>query len=138
MKNIRSNKGFTLVEIMIVVVIIGLLAAMAIPAFQKVRASSLEKAVMNDGRQIGAAIQQYCMEYGVSQTPSITVDTDTGILSGDANFTAYLRGISPKAYSAFSLGTMKADLSQNAFSLTRTGAFGGSAAQFSGEGKKSN
>ena len=38
--NNRSKQGFTLVEIMIVVVIIGLLAAMAIPAFQKVRSSS--------------------------------------------------------------------------------------------------
>ncbi|MFP4070025.1 MAG: prepilin-type N-terminal cleavage/methylation domain-containing protein, partial [Opitutales bacterium] len=37
MQKNQNKKGFTLVEIMIVVVIIGLLAAMAIPAFQKVR-----------------------------------------------------------------------------------------------------
>ena len=66
MKNIRSNKGFTLVEIMIVVVIIGLLAAMAIPAFQKVRAASQDKTVMNNMRQLGAAADQYFLEYGVS------------------------------------------------------------------------
>ena len=40
-----QNRGFTLVEIMIVVVIIGLLASMAIPAFQKVRTNSQDKAV---------------------------------------------------------------------------------------------
>src|SRR5471032_2638911 len=67
MKNIRkSNKGFTLVEIMIVVVIIGLLAAMAIPAFQKVRQSSQDKAVMNNARQISAGADQYFLENGVS------------------------------------------------------------------------
>jgi type IV pilus assembly protein PilA len=66
MKAIRSSKGFTLVEIMIVVVIIGLLAAMAIPAFQKVRQSSQDKAVLNNARQLSGAADQYYLENGVS------------------------------------------------------------------------
>lgn len=67
----RSNKGFTLVEIMIVVVIIGLLAAMAIPAFQKVRTSSQDKAVLNNARQLASAADQYFLENGTS-TAAIT------------------------------------------------------------------
>jgi len=51
---------------MIVVVIIGLLAAMAIPAFQKVRTSSQDKAVLNNVRQLSAAADQYYLENGVS------------------------------------------------------------------------
>lgn len=63
----RNKKGFTLVEIMIVVVIIGLLAAMAIPAFQKVRRSSIQKTIENDARQVASAAQQYMLEFGVTQ-----------------------------------------------------------------------
>lgn len=66
----RNTKGFTLVEIMIVVVIIGLLAAMAIPAFQKVRASSQDKAVTNNLRQLSAAADQYFLETGFSTVES--------------------------------------------------------------------
>ena len=67
MKNtLRNSKGFTLVEIMIVVVIIGLLAAMAIPAFQKVRQNSQDKAVLNNARQLSAGADQYYLENGVS------------------------------------------------------------------------
>ena len=63
---LKPKKGFTLVEIMIVVVIIGLLAAMAIPAFQRVRITSQDKAVLNNARQLSASADQYFMEYGVS------------------------------------------------------------------------
>lgn len=73
-----SNKGFTLVEIMIVVVIIGLLAAMAIPAFQKVRASSQDKAVLNNLRQLSGAADQYFLEKGVTAVNTVDlVGTDT-------------------------------------------------------------
>ena len=63
----KSKKGFTLVEIMIVVVIIGLLAAMAVPAFQKVRATSQEKTIVNNLRQLASGADQYFMEYGKTQ-----------------------------------------------------------------------
>jgi len=70
MKMHSSQKGFTLVEIMIVVVIIGLLAAMAIPAFQKVRVASQDKAVMNNARQMAAAADQYYLENGATTAAS--------------------------------------------------------------------
>lgn len=64
--NKQNKKGFTLVEIMIVVVIIGLLAGMAIPAFQKVRNTSQNKAIVNNARQIMSAADQYFLEEGKS------------------------------------------------------------------------
>jgi len=76
MKIQRTTKGFTLVEIMIVVVIIGLLAAMAIPAFQKVRRQSIAKAMANDARQIGYACQQILMA-----APAGTFANDTITIS---------------------------------------------------------
>ncbi len=69
----HNSRGFTLVEIMIVVVIIGLLASMALPAFQKVRASSQDRAVLNNLRQLGAGADQFFLENGVSSVASTTL-----------------------------------------------------------------
>ncbi len=63
-QEILPEAAFTLVEIMIVVVIIGLLAAMAIPAFQRSRERSQAARFVNDFHQYDSAFQRYAMEFG--------------------------------------------------------------------------
>jgi type IV pilus assembly protein PilA len=87
----QANKGFTLVEIMIVVVIIGLLAAMAIPAFQKVRQASQDKAVLNNARQLSAATDQYFLEYGGSTVARAS-------LLGPTNYVKSLQTVAGETY----------------------------------------
>ncbi len=61
-----KKRAFTLVEIMIVVAIIGLLAAIAIPAFMRARTTSQQKGCLNNLRQIEAAKDQYALDYGLT------------------------------------------------------------------------
>jgi type IV pilus assembly protein PilA len=99
MKISSNTKGFTLVEIMIVVVIIGLLAAMAIPAFQKVRQNSQDKAVLNNARQLSAGADQYYLENGVS---TVTLSD----LLGPTSYVKALNSVANEVYpSGFSQGT---------------------------------
>jgi len=69
----RDNQGFTLVEIMIVVAIVGLLAALSVPGFVKARKQSQGRRVMNDCRQMDAAIDQWSVNSGIAD--GTTVDT---------------------------------------------------------------
>jgi prepilin-type N-terminal cleavage/methylation domain-containing protein len=76
-KIIHRPGGFTLIEIMIVVGIIGLLVAIALPNFIKSRANSQQNACINNLRQISSAIEQWAMETGQaagSPAPSLTTD----------------------------------------------------------------
>src|SRR5258708_1179276 len=70
MKTSKSRKiGFTLVEIMIVVAVIGLLAVIAIPNFVRARTTSQQNACINNLRQIDAAKQEWGTENHFSATP---------------------------------------------------------------------
>ena len=68
-----SRKGFTLVEIMIVVAIIALLAAIAVPGFLRSRKRSQASKILNDLRMIDSAIDQYAIETNRTSGASVAV-----------------------------------------------------------------
>jgi prepilin-type N-terminal cleavage/methylation domain-containing protein len=59
MKMFRKDEGFTLVELMVVVLIIGILVAIAIPVFNAAQGSARQKACWSNQRTIEGAVEQY-------------------------------------------------------------------------------
>ena len=68
-----TNAGFTLVEIMIVVAIIGLIAALAVPGLIRARKRTQATAILNELRLIDSAMDQYALEYGKKNGDIITM-----------------------------------------------------------------
>ena len=77
----KRRGGFTLVEIMIVVAIIALLAAIAVPGFLRARKRSQATRILNDLRLIDSAVDQYAIE----------TNKASGATVGTADWTNYLK-----------------------------------------------
>ncbi|HUJ08717.1 MAG TPA: type II secretion system protein [Verrucomicrobiae bacterium] len=78
----RGCKGFTLVEIMIVVAIIGLLVALALPSLSMARKQSQARRIMNDARQMNTAISEWALEKNKSDGDSINKKQAATYLKG--------------------------------------------------------
>src|SRR5436853_2392194 len=77
---VKSHKGFTLVEIMIVVAIIALLAAIAVPGFLRARKRSQASKILNDLRMIDGAVDQYAIETSKASGAAVAVTDWTNYL----------------------------------------------------------
>lgn len=90
-RNLRTKRaGFTLVEIMIVVAIIALLAAIAVPGFLRARKRSQASKILNDLRLIDGAVDQYAIETGRKTGDAVGVTDWTNYLK--KNTRLYLTG----------------------------------------------
>jgi prepilin-type N-terminal cleavage/methylation domain-containing protein len=84
----KADNAFTLVEIMIVVAIIALLAAIAVPGFLRARKRSQATRILNDLRLIDSACDQYAIE----------TNRKTGDTVGIADWTTYLKNEKGQLY----------------------------------------
>lgn len=76
----KNRGGFTLVEIMIVVAIIALLAAIAVPGFLRARKRSQASRIINDLRLIDSAVDQYAIETNKASGANVDISDWTNYL----------------------------------------------------------
>jgi type IV pilus assembly protein PilA len=101
MRMFRKDEGFTLVELMVVVLIIGILVAIAIPVFNAASDSARQRTCQSNQRVIEGAVQQY-----MAASPTNTMPTGA-VGTGHALVPTYIKDIPacPSGAGAYSINT---------------------------------
>ncbi|MFA4884608.1 MAG: prepilin-type N-terminal cleavage/methylation domain-containing protein [Desulfotomaculaceae bacterium] len=137
MKLTRNERGFTLIELMVVLIIIGILAAIAIPVMSKQTDKAKVKRAVGELKSMKTIVDIYMNDTGVNITgvaPLATADatngikavlqingvTDAGLIDPWGNGYVYARGVSPfKTYTLFSTGS-DATVTEDEIKVTET------------------
>jgi len=107
LKNINKRRGgFTIVEIMIVVAIIALLAAIAVPGFLRARKRSQATRILNDLRMIDSAVDQYAIETNKSTNNPVAVADWTNYLKKNTNLYNTGKSLLGSAYGTQAVDTI--------------------------------
>ena len=104
----KRRGGFTLVEIMIVVAIIALLAAIAVPGFLRARKRSQASRIINDLRLIDSAVDQYAIENNKSSVFLVPLTEWTKYLKAGTNLYVTGKDILGNPYVGVSVDTLPA------------------------------
>ncbi|MDP9003226.1 MAG: prepilin-type N-terminal cleavage/methylation domain-containing protein [Verrucomicrobiota bacterium] len=102
----KRRAGFTLVEIMIVVAIIALLAAIAVPGFLRPRKRSQASRVINDLRLIDSAVDQYAIENNKTSGASVLISDWTKYLKAGTNLYLTANDIMGNSYGNQTVDTL--------------------------------
>jgi prepilin-type N-terminal cleavage/methylation domain-containing protein len=102
MKMFRKDEGFTLVELMVVVLIIGILVAIAIPVFNSAQDNAKKRACFSNQRVIEGAAQQWV---AAQDNSAIINDTNGNVVSGSTLVPSYIKvqPVCKNSNSAYSL-----------------------------------
>ncbi len=101
-----KHAGFTLVEIMIVVAIIALLAAIAVPGFLRARKRSQASKILNDLRLIDGAVDQYAIETGRKSGDAVGVPDWTNYLKKDTRLYSTGQDLFGDSYGSMTVDTL--------------------------------
>ena len=114
----KSRGGFTLVEIMIVVAIIALLAAIAVPGFLRSRKRSQATAILNDARIIDGAIDQYAIENNMKGTSTVVQANLKGFFKPSSRlYNSAATGLTDILGQTYTTGTFDAGVKVNSTTL---------------------